>query len=157
MRADGSDEAEVLLTAENGQFPISWSRDGELLAFYEVNPLTRRDIWVLPLEGDREPTPFLVTPAGERAPMFSPYGRWLAYVSDESGRDEVYVRPYPGPGGRRQISPNGGTEPLWAPSGGVADGQRFLMVMNEQETAPSQLSVVFNWFEELEQRVPGER
>ena len=89
---------------------------------------------MLPIAGDREPIPFLVTPASERAPMFSPDGGWLAYVSDESGRDEVYVRPYPGPGGRRQISPDGGTEPLWAPSGGelfYRNGSKMMTVTVE--------------------------
>ncbi|MBE0594776.1 MAG: PD40 domain-containing protein [Gemmatimonadales bacterium] len=69
------------------------------------------------LEGDRAPRPFLETPASEADPMFSPDGRWLAYMSNESGRWEVYVRPYPGPGAARQISTEGGHQPLWSRDG----------------------------------------
>ncbi len=65
-----------------------------------------------------EPTPFLRTPFGEEWPAFSPDGRWLAYMSDESGRPEVYVRPFPGPGGKWQISTTGGEMPTWSENGG---------------------------------------
>ena len=71
----------------------------------------------MPLEGERKPSPFLQTPFSEAEPKFSPDGRWLAYVSDESGRREVYVQPFPGPGGKWQISTEGGTEPVWAGNG----------------------------------------
>ena len=70
--------------------------------------------------------------------MFSPDGRWLAYVSDESGRDEVYMQPFPGPGGKRQISTEGGREPLWAKNGRelfYRDGEAFLSVSVETEGA----------------------
>jgi hypothetical protein len=65
----------------------------------------------------RRAQPFLRTPFNETAPQFSPDGRWLAYISDESGRDEIYVQPYPGPGGKWEISTEGGTEPVWNPNG----------------------------------------
>jgi serine/threonine-protein kinase len=65
----------------------------------------------------RKAQPFLQTPFNESAPRFSPDGRWLAYISDESGRYEIYVQPYPGPGGKWQISTEGGTEPAWNPNG----------------------------------------
>src|SRR5205807_678736 len=96
--ADGSGGLERLTTGEYLQAPHSWSSDGQLLAFIEVNPTTGVDIWVLRLS-DRKTQPFLRTPFTEGAPRFSPGGRWLAYVSDESGRNEIYVQPYPGPGG----------------------------------------------------------
>ena len=70
---------------------------------------------MLPAGGD--PEPFLVTPFEERGAVFSPDGRWLAYVSNESGQDEVYVRPYPGPGLEFTVSTSGGTEPVWSPDG----------------------------------------
>jgi eukaryotic-like serine/threonine-protein kinase len=82
----------------------------------EVNPTTQRDIWVLRL-GDHKAQPFLRTPFDEATPRFSPDGHWLAYISTESGRYEVYVQPYPGPGGKWQISTEGGTEPAWNPNG----------------------------------------
>jgi Tol biopolymer transport system component len=114
--ADGSGGLERLTTSEYTGLPWSWSQDGQLLAFTEVNPTTGIDIWVLRLS-DRKAQPFLHTPFNESAPRFSPDGRWLAYVSDESGRYETYVEPYPGPGGKWQISTEGGTEPAWNANG----------------------------------------
>jgi hypothetical protein len=84
----------------------------------EQTPETARDIWVLNL-ADRKSQPFLRTSWEETAPNFSPDGKWLAYSSDESGRREIYVQPYPpGPGGKWQISTDGGQEPVWNPNGG---------------------------------------
>ena len=113
--ADGSGQAEPLLNSENSLIPMSWSPDGKSLVFYEQSPVGGRDIWVLPRGGDA--SPFVATAFNERTPLFSPDGRWLAYVSDESGRDEIYVQPYPGPGGKWPISTEGGTEPRWAADG----------------------------------------
>lgn len=76
-----------------------------------------RDIFLLPTAGTREPTAFLETPADEAAAAFSPGGRWIAYVSNETGREEVYVRPFPGPGAPATISTDGGVEPRWARNG----------------------------------------
>jgi eukaryotic-like serine/threonine-protein kinase len=114
--ADGSGGLERLTSSEYLQAPHSWSRDGQLLAFIEGSPTTGVDIWVLRLS-DRKTQPFLRTPFTEGGPRFSPDGHWLAYVSDESGRFEIYVQPYPGPGGKWQISTEGGTEPVWNPNG----------------------------------------
>jgi len=122
--ADGSGGAERLTTSQYIHAPMSWSPDGQLLTFTEVNPNTGLDIWVL-RRGDASPgsgqvrkaEPFLRTSFNEGAARFSPDGRWLAYVSDESGGFEVYVQPYPGPGGKWQISNGGGSEPVWNPSG----------------------------------------
>ena len=114
--ADGSGGLERLTTSEYLQAPFSWSPDGQLLGFMEINPTTGYDIWVLRM-GDRKAQPFLRTPFLESAARFSPDGRWLVYVSDESGHREIYVQPYPGPGGKWQISTEGGTEPVWNPSG----------------------------------------
>ena len=82
------------------------------MAFYATS-----DLWVVPLQGERKPKPFLQTPFGENSPVFSPDGRWLAYASNESGPSEVYVQPYPGPGGKWLISTEGGAEPLWSRNG----------------------------------------
>jgi Tol biopolymer transport system component len=114
--ADGSGGVERLTTDESLQAPSSWSPDGQLLAFIGGSPTTGAHIWVLRL-GERNTQPFLRTPFNEAAPRFSPDGRWLAYVSNESGRYEIYVQPYPGPGGKRQVSIGGGTEPVWNPNG----------------------------------------
>ncbi len=112
---DGSGGLERLTSSDVVQTPNSWSPDGKLLAFNEITP-AGIDIGVLRL-ADRKVQPFLQTPVNESAPRFSPDGRWMAYVSDESGRYEVYVQPYPGPGGKWQISAEGGTEPVWNPNG----------------------------------------
>jgi serine/threonine protein kinase len=128
---DGSAAAELLLTRQNSSFTTSWSRDGEVLTFYEVHPETSRDIWTLRVGVESEPQPFLVTPFSERAAMITLDGRWMAYVSDESGRDEVYVRPFPGPGGKWTISTEGGTEPIWSADGTelfYRQGSRLLVV-----------------------------
>jgi serine/threonine-protein kinase len=117
--ADGSSGPAPLLQTSPTRFPTSWSSDGRALALYGVSPETQRDLWTWDV-GMPEPTPFLVTPFQERMPRFSPDGQWLAYVSDESGRDEVYLRPYPGPEGKVTISVDGGTEPAWS-----ADGRRL--------------------------------
>ncbi len=79
--------------------------------------MTKADLWVLPNEGERKPQPWLQTPSQEFAARFSPHGRSVAYVSDESGRYEVYVRPFPGPGEKWQISTQGGVEPVWSRDG----------------------------------------
>jgi Tol biopolymer transport system component len=113
--ADSSGGLEELATDGYGA-PSSWSPDGQLLLSDNSNPVTGYDIYVLRL-GDHKGQPFLRTPFNEGAPRFSPDGRWLAYVSDESGRYEVYAQPYPGPGGKWQISTEGGTEPVWNPNG----------------------------------------
>jgi serine/threonine-protein kinase len=117
QRADGSGGLERLTTSEYAPAANSWSSDGQLLAFNELNPNTGFDLGVLRLS-DHKDQPFLQTPFNESAPRFSPDGHWLAYASDESGRYEIYVQPYPGPGGKWQISTEGGTEPAWNPNGG---------------------------------------
>ena len=87
------------------------------MTLYTDNPDTARDLYVLAMDGDLTPELFLATPFQERGVSFSPGGQWIAYVSDESGQDEVYVRPYPGPGGQVIISTGGGEEVVWGPDG----------------------------------------
>lgn len=200
---DATSEEERLTTKEDtNQTPGSWSPDRTWLAFSETSQSTGTDIWLLHLNGDRKPQAFLATQFDERNPRLSPDGRWLAYTSNESGRMEVYVQPFPGPGGKRLISTEGGTEPVWSRNGrelfylsgdkfmavDIAtqptlsagsprllfegryvtsltgssgydispDGQRFLRVQAIEPDLPAtQINVVFNWFEELKQRVPA--
>jgi Tol biopolymer transport system component len=114
--ADGTGKAERLTTSENQQNPVSWGLDGQAVAYMELGPAGGYDIWALRLT-DRKAQPFLQTSFYKGAPQFSPDERWLAYVSDESGRFEIYVQPYPGLGGKYQISTEGGTEPVWNPNG----------------------------------------
>jgi eukaryotic-like serine/threonine-protein kinase len=114
LRADDSGGLEQLNAFPSS--PNSWSTDGQLLAYERGGFSMGREIWVLRL-GDRKQESFLRTPFNEGAAQFSPDGRWLAYASNESGRFEIYVQPYPGPGGKWQISTEGGTEPTWNPNG----------------------------------------
>ena len=122
--ADGSGQIETVLDRGEVQIPTSWTPEANTLAFDIVQPeqgaergIGTKDIWVLPMDGDRTPEAWLTTPFRDQAGAFSPDGHWLAYVSDKSGQDEVYVRPYPGPGQERTISTNGGQAPVWSPDG----------------------------------------
>ena len=117
--ADGSGDVEVLTPGGVAEFPTSWSADGHSLAYARGGGTTleNMDIWMLSVDGRRELKPWLATPSREYAPFFSADGRWIAYDSDESGRNEIYVRPYPGPGGQTKISSNGGIEPAWSADG----------------------------------------
>jgi Tol biopolymer transport system component len=87
------------------------------MAFVEMHPSRRRDIWLMRLAGSRQPEELVATDANETDAKFSPDGHWLAYVSDETGRDEIFVRPIGGSGGRKQLSSAGGAVPVWAPNG----------------------------------------
>ena len=115
--ADGGGEPETLLDNDDRRFPMSWARDGSALALYRGGLVDSRDLEVLPLDGDSAPVPFLGTPAEERGVSFSPNAQWLAYVSNETGQDDIYVRPYPGPGGQISLSRGGGQEAVWGPDG----------------------------------------
>ena len=108
--ADGSGEPERLFEDDHRGGVASFSPDGQLLTFNRRAPDTGLDLWVRPLNGTQAPHPFLRTRFTEVGAKFSPDGRWIAYVSDESGQYEVYVRPYPGPGGKWQVSTQGGGE-----------------------------------------------
>jgi serine/threonine-protein kinase len=132
ISADGSGPATPLLVRDREQVVGSWSRDGTVLAFSEFHPTDGPDLWALPSSG--EPWPILASPASESAPVISPDGEWLAYVSDVSGRDEVYVRPFPDPGEGQALSTNGGREPVWASDGRelfYRNGTRMLAVRVE--------------------------
>jgi len=108
---------ERLTTSEYYQRPGSWSSDGKTVAFVEGHPGdTGNDIAVLDTHSGRV-KPFLNSQFNEVYPDFSPDGRWLAFTSDESKRDEVYVQPFPGPGMKYQVSSEGGVQPLWARNG----------------------------------------
>jgi len=116
-RTDGSEERPLLVNDQD-KSPLDWSRDGRFLLYGVQDSKTRADLWVLPVGGDGKPFPVAQTDFDEMHGRFSPDGRWLAYVSNESGRYEVYVRPFPGPGERVQASTGGGIFPLWRQNGG---------------------------------------
>jgi eukaryotic-like serine/threonine-protein kinase len=117
MPADGSGTPERLTTNEDIKWPGSWSPDGRILAFVEQSPLAGTWIETVRLEGDRKPQPFSQALTSKVGGVISPDGRWIAYESTESGRAEAYVQPFPNPGGKWQISTDGGTEPVWNRNG----------------------------------------
>jgi len=116
--ADGSAPAESLVVSEYDKVPWSFTPDGRTLLFTH-STLPRAEIWSVPLGASGKATPLLSSEQGSLAsPALSPDGRWLAYVSDESGRNEVYLLPYPAlRGGRKQVSVNGGSAPKWTRGG----------------------------------------
>jgi serine/threonine-protein kinase len=120
QRADGTGEAIRLTASRYWHRATSWHPSGKFLAFEEVQD-ANVNVMILPVEGTGagglkagKPTPLLNGPYIEGAPMFSPDGRWIAYTSNESGRAEVYVRAFPGPGGKWQVSTEGGSHPTWS-------------------------------------------
>ncbi len=123
-RSDGTGEAQRLTESKNFQAPGSWHPSGKFLAFLEADVKNSLDIYILPMEGDHKsgwkpgkPTVFLNSPFAEMWPAFSPDGRLLAYASNEVGRNEVYVRPFPGGDGKWQVSNEGGSLPTWSNNG----------------------------------------
>ncbi|PYS08147.1 MAG: hypothetical protein DMG17_29475, partial [Acidobacteria bacterium] len=115
--SSGAGADELLLESDQDKAPVDWSSDGRFLLFRSNSPQTGFDLWVLPIFGDKKPFPFLKTPFVERDGQFSPDGKWITYESNESGRFEIYVQPFPGPGGKFQISASGGAQPRWNKNG----------------------------------------
>lgn len=121
--SDFNGAEEVLFADSSRKDASSWSPDGKFLLFSRVDAKTESDIWVLPMgAGDSKgepgkPYPWLATPATERWAKFSPDGRWVAYESNDSGRVEIYIAPFPGPGPKRQLSAGGGAFPRWRGDG----------------------------------------
>jgi hypothetical protein len=116
-RVTGGSTETLLVQSQQIKAPNSWSSDGRFLIYYSIDPITGRDLWVLPMEGDRKPRVFLRTEFEERTADFSPDVHWVAYQSNESGRDEIYVRPFPEAPGQWQISTSGGVQPRWRADG----------------------------------------
>ena len=130
--ADGGGGLEQLTTGTTTTVPFSWSSDGQTLTGVIVAPPNVPEIFVMRLS-DRKIHTVLQTHTAtfEDAPQFSPDGHWILYASDETGRREIYVQPYPGPGGKWQVSTDGGNEPMWSRNGReifYRDGQRMMAV-----------------------------
>ena len=125
--ASGAGVDERLVASKQVKTPESWSADGRFLLYRSIDPQTSLDLWVVPMSGDRTASVFLKTPAREGYSAFSPDGRWVAYESNESGRNEIYIRPFVPPaagskaqapvGGQWQVSTAGGIYPRWHPGG----------------------------------------
>jgi Tol biopolymer transport system component len=136
--ASGAVDEQPLLVTPQDKVPLDWSPDGRVLLYASQDPKTGSDLWALPLAGKGKPFPVVQTSADEREGQFSPDGRWVSYVSNETGIDEVYIRPFPGPGGKRQVSTNGGVDPRWRRDGRelfyVAPDGKLMAVAIQVET-----------------------
>jgi Tol biopolymer transport system component len=115
--SSGAGAEELVLASPSTKIPTDWSLDGRFLLYQNADPKTGWDLVALPMIGDRKPIVVVSTPFEERGGQFSPDGRWVAYQSNESGRFEINVQPFPGPGGKWQVSTAGGTDARWGPDG----------------------------------------
>ena len=122
----GRGDAEVLLADADQMGPSDWSPDGNFLAVDRGLIQVNSDVWVFSFR-DQEITPFAATEFRESDGQFSPNGKWMAYVSDESGQVEIYVQPYPGPGKKEQVSSSGGTMPRWS-----RDGRELFFIASDR-------------------------
>ena len=138
----GAEDVELLLTNHMSVHPTAWSPDGRFLLFDQTDPKSGSDIWVLPLQGDHTPHAYLATPFSESDAQFSPDGQWVAYSSDESGHQEVYVQRFPDNRDKVQVSTRGGVFPRWAPDGHelyFLSIDRLLMAAQIRPTKPLQV------------------
>jgi hypothetical protein len=120
---NGSGSEELLFADDTDKIVRSWSPDGKYLLYQSVDTKGDFDIFALPLAPGAKPVPLVKTEFSEANPQFSPDGRWVAYQSDETGRGEIYLTPFPGPGGKHQVSLAGGLQPRWR-----ADGRELFFV-----------------------------
>lgn len=123
----GTDERIVWESPDN-KFPQDTSPDGRVLLYVNQDATTDDDLWALPLEGERKPFSILQTAAAEDQAQFSPDGMWIAYRSNESGRREIYVRPFPGPGSQKRVSEGGGIQPRWR-----SDGKELFYIRSDNQ------------------------
>ena len=161
----GSGGQEKLETPRSFATVNSWSADGRYLFLMVQNNATRQDIYYVDLKGDKKLTPFIQSPANDMGAALSPNGKWLAYFSDESGRAEVYVTAFPGPGGKWQLSNGGGGAPSWSADGKqlyYTNGDKLMSVAIQnvdtfQFGTPEALPLHVNEFAALGPVAPGER
>ena len=119
LRALDAADDKLLLQSPLWKYPDDWSPDGKWLLYEEIDPTTRRNLYALPVDGSAAPTPVPIARSGanEWFARFSPDGRWIAYASDEGGRDDIYVQAYPSGTNKMLISTNGGNQPTWRGDG----------------------------------------
>src|SRR5262249_45057311 len=113
----GAGDEQPVLESPQAKLTVDWSQDGRYLLYEAADAKTGFDLWALPINGDRKPIAVSNTLFEEGNGRFSPDGHWVAYQSNEPGRFEIYVQPFPGPGVRSQVSTAGGTDPRWQPDG----------------------------------------
>jgi serine/threonine protein kinase len=115
--SSGAGSEEPILISGGTKYGTDWSPNGRLLLYLALDPTSNFELWTVPLDGERKPTSFLSGPYGVSHGQFSPDGRWVAYSSNETGKWEIYVAPFPGPGGNWKVSTAGGSEPRWRRDG----------------------------------------
>ena len=143
--ADGSGSEDLLYADSIDKSPTSWSPDGKYILYNTLDPKTYQDIWALPMAPENrtqgaasapKPFPFVQTQFNEGNAQFSPDGKWVSYQSNESGRSEIYVAPFPGPGGKRQISSAGGALARWR-----NDGKEIFYIAPEEKLMAAEVSM----------------
>jgi Tol biopolymer transport system component len=162
---NGSGEHDKLEVPANFATVASWSPNGRYIFLDVQNNATREDVYYFDLEGNKKLTPFIQSPANDLAAVLSPNSKWLAYVSDESGRYEVYVTAFPGPGGKWQVSNGGGGSPWWSDDGKqlyyVNSNKVMVVAIQNVETfqfgAPAALPIQLNEFASIGPPSRGER
>src|SRR5208282_309855 len=115
--SDGSGHEEPLFQNDTHFHLQSWSPDGKLIALERLGNSGQWEIWMAPMEGDHKPYSYLASQFRYQNPAFSPDGHWLAYATNESGRTEVFVQRFPGPGEKVQVTADGGNHPVWTHDG----------------------------------------
>jgi eukaryotic-like serine/threonine-protein kinase len=130
-RADSTGSEQLLLQSDTSKFPTDWSADGRFVAYSASVGTSKMEMWILPRSGERKPYVFLQGDFNVGEGRFSPDGRWLAYTSDESGRAEVYVTPFPSGASKWQVSTAGGSNPRWRHDG----KEVFYLAANSELTA----------------------
>ena len=133
----GAGNPELILKSSLDKAPLDWSQDGKFLLYEVDDPVTKADLWVLPLTGDRKPFPYLQSNFTESDARFSPDGQWVAYASDESGKFEVYIQHFPHSGGKWQVSVNGGAAPEWR-----KDGKEVYYLASDRKLMAADVRVV---------------
>jgi Tol biopolymer transport system component/predicted Ser/Thr protein kinase len=133
--ANGLGEEQMLFDGgTDSGYPTSWSPDGRSILFDRFTVQGKARIWLLPYSGNHAAQPFVQTQFNATAGQFSPDGRWVAYVSKESGQDEIYVTPFPGPGARVQVSAAGGSAPRWQ-----RDGRELFYLSSDNKLMDAQM------------------
>jgi serine/threonine protein kinase len=113
----GASEEQPLLESPQNMIPEDWSRDGRYVSFITSDAAGRWDVWALPVSDTAKPIPVTKSPSNEMGSQFSPDSHWIAFESDESGRNEIYVQPFPGPGAKTIVSTGGGLQARWTKDG----------------------------------------
>jgi Tol biopolymer transport system component len=143
--SDGSGTAELLVESDQPKVPMSWSSDSKRIVYMMQDQKASGDLWVLPLDGDKKPAPLVATPFNETHAQISPDGKWIAYTSNSTGRNEIHVQPFPSGSGHWQVSTAGGDWPRWRRDGKelffhdvttvVAPGVLFGPILSAQTSA----------------------